>query len=77
MTRRDSDEFKENVVREEVEPLVPENHCGHGLCYGEAGVKISVQVPAGAIKWVELKVLRFRKLEDACGGEEAEVAHKG
>lgn len=76
MTRRDSDEFQENVVREEAEPLVTDNHCGHGLCHGEAGVKISIQIPAGAIKWVELKFLDSENWRLCVGGEEADVAHK-
>ena len=43
------------------------------------GVKVRIQVPAGAIKQVEVKI-RFRKLEDVCGedicGGAPEVDHK-
>lgn len=53
----------------DVKSLVIEKHCARGLCYGEGGVKVSIQAAAGAIRQVEVKVLRFRKLEDVCGGD--------
>lgn len=67
--------LQRECCRGDVKSLVIEKHCGHGLCYGDGGVKVSIQAAAGAIRQVEVKVLRFRKLGDVCGGA-AEVAHK-